>query len=64
MAKDRVNLRVEPSLKGRLAPDKASKGTVLSVQRAADPKWLEILEPDEFRGFFVREDMLTIGEKE
>ncbi len=64
VSKDRVNLRVEPSLKGRLAPSKAPKGTALSVQRAADAHWFEILEPDEYRGFFLREDMITLGSQE
>jgi hypothetical protein len=64
IAKDQVNLRTEPSLKGKLAPSRAPKGTAISVQRASDPKWLEILDPDEYRGFFVREDMVTLGAEE
>src|SRR5262245_20057332 len=64
IAKDQVNLRTEPSLKGPLAPSRAPKGTAISVQRASDPKWLEILDPDEYRGFFVREDMIALGAQE
>jgi hypothetical protein len=64
ISKDFVNLRVEPSLRARLAPERAPKGTEISVQRASDKQWLEILDPDEYRGFFVREDMVTLGAQE
>lgn len=62
--KDQVNLRLEPSVRARLAPVRAPKGTKISVQRAADEHWFEILDPDEYRGFFLREDMVSLGAKE
>jgi uncharacterized protein YgiM (DUF1202 family) len=64
IAKDSVNLRLEPSLHARLAADRAPKGTKLTVQRAADEHWYEILDPDAYRGFFVREDMVTLAPSE
>lgn len=64
VTKDQVNLRLEPSLKARLAPTRAPKGAKLSVQRASDEHWFEILDPDEYRGFFLREDMVELGAKE
>jgi hypothetical protein len=63
IAKDAVNLRVEPSVRARLAAARAPKGTAIEVQRAGEPHWYEILDPDEYRGFFVREDMLTVDKK-
>jgi hypothetical protein len=64
VSKEHVNFRVEPSVKARLAPAHPPRGAQISVQRAADEHWFEILDPDEYRGFFVREDMLSVGAKE
>jgi SH3-like domain-containing protein len=65
VAKDSVNFRVGPSLKARLAPVRPPKGTELSVQRASEnDQWLEILDPEEYRGFYVRADMATLGAQE
>ena len=64
VAKDQVNLRVEPNTRSKIAPTLPPKGTELSVQRSSNPKWFEILEPDEYRGFFVREDLVTLGAQE
>jgi hypothetical protein len=62
--KDHVNFRVEPSLSARLAPVHPAKGQALSVQHSSDPHWLEILDPEEDRGFFVRDDMIVVGVQE
>lgn len=64
VAKEQVNFRVEPSLRARLAPVRPPKGTVISVQRASDEHWFEILDPDEYRGFFVREELVVLGPQE
>lgn len=65
VVKDAVNFRVEPSLKARLAPVRPPKGTEISVQRASEnDQWLEILDPEEYRGFYVRADMATLGAQE
>lgn len=64
VAKDQVNLRVEPSIRARLAPVHPPKGAELSVQHSGDAHWFEILDPEECRGFFVRDDMVALGAQE
>lgn len=64
VAKDQVNFRVEPSIRARLAPVRPPKGEQLSVQRSSDDYWFEILDPEEYRGFFVRKDLVILGAKE
>jgi hypothetical protein len=62
VSKNSVNLRVAPDVHARAGRIRLSKGDVLIVRRASQPDWFEIQLPTPFKGYFVRQDLVTLDE--
>lgn len=62
ISKNSVNLRTAPDVRSKASRIRLSKGDVVIVRRASEPGWFEIQLPTPFKGFFVRQDLLTLDE--
>jgi hypothetical protein len=62
VAKNSVNLRTAPDVRSKASRIRLNKGDVVIVRRASEPGWFEIQLPTPFKGFFVRQDLLTLDE--
>jgi uncharacterized protein YgiM (DUF1202 family) len=62
VSKNSVNLRTAPDVRSKASRIRLNKGDVVIVRRATEPGWFEIQLPTPFKGFFVRQDLLTLDE--
>lgn len=62
VSKNSVNLRTAPDIHSRAIRIRLNKGDVLIVRRASQPEWFEIQLPTPFKGYFVRQDLVTLDE--
>ncbi|MFL5812530.1 MAG: SH3 domain-containing protein [Bdellovibrionia bacterium] len=62
VSKNSVNLRTAPDIRSKASRIRLNKGDVVIVRRASEPGWFEIQLPTPFKGFYVRQDLLTLDE--